>query len=125
MSHARCDILIDVASRGCWLRLVGDANVRVEGPTGFIDDGLVRFLREHKRELVDTLRLPSIWCRAAAAILSEVDFDQTRIDLRGAFEERAGIAEYHGNMERLEAERFAFCELVKAVRETLKERNGN
>ena len=54
------------------------------------------------------------WARRAAALLADVPDPERRGDLRELFEHRAAIAEYHGGLERTEAERLAF-EALRAV----------
>jgi hypothetical protein len=71
----------------------------------------VKFLHE----VVNRNRSVEDWARAAAALLSGVDDGDRRADLRMRFEERAGIAQFDGGLDRMEAERLAYKELVQTM----------
>jgi hypothetical protein len=53
--------------------------------------------------------------RRLASLLSTIDDPDTRADLRERFEERAGIMEFDGNLQRDEAERLALHEIESAI----------
>jgi len=70
-------------------------------------------LRACKAEVLAVLT--GDYLNAAAALVNRVADPDEREALAYAFDERAGIGEYDGNMSRGEAERQAYIELARAA----------
>ena len=106
--------ILDNAERlGIEMRVAGGA---IECcPRGALPDELRRRIVENKAELVAVLSSPSEWVRKAAQLLSQVEDTDLRADLRYCYEERCGIAEYDGGLDRDDAEKLAYHELLRAM----------
>lgn len=98
--------------REAGITLAGDADgITFDAPPGVavpVDD-----IRQAKPELRAVLNGDYLNA-ALAMLLNEPDPDR-REALAEAFDERAGICQYDGNMSRGEAERQAYIELARAV----------
>ncbi len=80
-----------------------DGFLHVDAPRGMLTPTLRETLTNHKDDLVDALQArpsspaapspaePSRWARRAAALLSRIDDDELRVDLRDVFEETAAF----------------------------------
>jgi hypothetical protein len=109
MTPAR--LLFDLQRAGFRVSAVGN-DLAIDGPLEHLDDATKAAIRRHKQKLLGYCR-PS-WGYALAKLLADLDADQ-RESLRFQFEERAGIAEYDGGMDRYAAERLAFDEVASVV----------
>jgi hypothetical protein len=73
----------------------------------------VAHLRQVKTELLAVLK--GEYVAAAVALLMRIPDPQERELLAEAFDERAGICEFDGNISRGEAERAAYIQLARTV----------
>jgi hypothetical protein len=96
------NLLTELRERDVRLVPQGDA-LKVNAPRGRLTAELLDRLRRCKWELL-----------AIMLIDQESDPDR-QADLRYAFEERAAISEYDGGLDRVEAERAAYRELIRTM----------
>lgn len=120
MSEAAPRLLATLLHRGVELAVVGD-RLRYRPPDAVTNELRADLIR-HKPELLSLIRkmaAPALatgtWARYASALLAQVSDDTHRVDLREAFEERAAICQYDGNLGIEDAERIAFVQLCRAV----------
>jgi hypothetical protein len=73
----------------------------------------VEDIRQIKAELLAVLR--GDYFEAARELVTRIADPQEREALAEAFDERAGICQFDGNMSRGEADRAAYIELARAV----------
>ncbi len=77
---------------------------------------LLARIRQHKQAVLELLeQLDNDPNGVAANTLATVPDRERRIDLRYAYDERAGIVEYSGNAKRRDAERQACLELITMI----------
>lgn len=94
---------------------VQGARLTYDAPVGALTPDLRASLVTRKPEVLAVLG--GDWYGAAAALLDQVNDPDRRDDLRFIFEERAAIAEYDGNLPRIEAERVAYMDLAIMTKE--------
>jgi hypothetical protein len=106
-------LLSDLRRAGASFSVAGD-RLSYVAPAGLITTAVVDTLRARKAELLAVLRGDYLNAAAAALVFRVPDCDR-RNDLAQAFDERAGICQYDGNLSRAEAERTAYIELAKVL----------
>ncbi len=120
MTNAATTLLAELVHRGVELNAVGN-RLRYR-PPGAVTEELKADLIRYKRELlvlIHYMTAPAVpagtWGRCASALLARIPNDQRRAALREAFEERAAICQFDGDLGVDEAERVAFLQLCRSV----------
>ncbi len=107
------ELLRQARDAGLYVQAEGD-RLRIRGPKRL--EPLALELLRCKAELLAVLSDNDRWARQAAGLLASVADPDRRADLRELFEHRAGICEFHGELNRVDAEWVAFGELQAAMR---------
>ncbi len=98
-------LLLNLHRAGFTLSVEGD-KLNVDGPLDRLTDTHKAMIREHKAKLI-AYSMPSP-TQAISRRMAALGLDMpTRMDFIEQFNERAGIAEYDGNLPRQQAERIA------------------
>jgi hypothetical protein len=118
MTSAR--LLHDLQRAGFQLSIAG-VDLAIDGPLERLDADALAMIRQHKAALIRYCAPSAAW--KLEKRLADLNPDQ-REHLRYAFNERAGIAEFDGGMDRREAEKIAFDEVVAEI-DQLEARSSN
>jgi hypothetical protein len=105
--------LIECLSRTGVTLAVNGGKLTYDAPAGMMTPRFLDAMREHKPIL---LALASgDWGVAAIAMIDRIPDPDQRESLRFQFEERAGIAEFDGGMDRREAEQSALGHVLSEI----------
>ena len=106
-------LLADLRRSGVILIANGD-RLGFDAPAGAMTPAVRAILRARKPELLAVLRGDYVNAAVAALVSSAPDAER-RAELTYLFDERAGICQYDGGMNRGEAERVAYRDLARSV----------
>ena len=89
----------------CWVLdielTVKDDNLQVQAPKGILTSDLLALIKLHKQAIIQAITLTSGSAGSSCSTREDEPLDQE------AYEERAAIMEYEGELPREEAERLA------------------